>query len=88
MRLLRTDKLELVEFQGKDIPPYAILSHTWATEEVSFQDIQQGTAQSQLGYGKVAGACAVAIQDGFEYIVCHLRSVFCSAAAAISDHRF
>ncbi|KAJ4292903.1 hypothetical protein N0V88_005563 [Collariella sp. IMI 366227] len=33
MRLLRTNKLELVEFQGSDIPPYAILSHTWGEEE-------------------------------------------------------
>jgi hypothetical protein len=69
MRLLRTDKLQLVEFLGEDIPPYAILSHTWAEEEVSLQDVQQGLAQSRRGYDKVAGACALAIQDGFDYIV-------------------
>jgi hypothetical protein len=69
MRLLRTDKLEVVEFQGQEIPPYAILSHTWAKEEVSLQDVQQGLAKLRLGYRKVAGACAVAIKDGFEYIV-------------------
>ncbi|KAH6847437.1 hypothetical protein B0I37DRAFT_391365 [Chaetomium sp. MPI-CAGE-AT-0009] len=44
MRLLRTNKLEVVEFQGQDIPHYAILSHTWAEEEVSLQDVQQGLA--------------------------------------------
>ena len=75
MRLLHTTKLQLVEFQGQRIlpsaiPPYAILSHTWAKEEVSFQDVQQGLAQSRQGYDKVAGACALAVQDGFEYIVC------------------
>jgi hypothetical protein len=71
MRLLRTDKLEVVEFQGEDIPPYAILSHTWAEEEVSLQGVQQGLAESRRGYGKVAGACAIAVQDRFEYIVCN-----------------
>ncbi len=69
MRLLHTTKLELVEFVGEDIPPYAILSHTWAEEEVLFQDVQQGVAQSRRGYEKVAGACALAVEDGFEYIV-------------------
>jgi hypothetical protein len=69
MRLLRTDKLQLDEFLGRDIPPYAILSHTWAEREVSLQDIQQGLAQSRRGYEKVAEACALAIQDGFDYIV-------------------
>jgi hypothetical protein len=69
MRLLRTDKLQLVEFLGRDIPPYAILSHTWAEKEVSLQDVQQGLAHTRRGYDKVAGACALAIQDGFDYIV-------------------
>ncbi len=42
MRFLHTTKLHLVEFQGQRIlpsaiPPYAILSHTRAEEEVLFQ---------------------------------------------------
>jgi hypothetical protein len=64
----------VVEFQGQDVPPYAILSHTWSEKEVSFQDVQQGLAQSRRGYEKVAGSCALAIQDGFEYIVCDRNS--------------
>ena len=70
MHLLHTTKLHLDEFWPPATPPYAILSHTWADEEVSFQDVQQGLAQSRRGYGKVAGACALAVQDGFEYLVC------------------
>jgi len=75
MRLLHTTKFHLDQFQDQrilppTIPPYAILSHTWADEEVSFQDVQQGLAQSRRGYEKVAGACALAVQDGFEYLVC------------------
>lgn len=42
LRLLRIDSL-LVEShpkQGQSIPPYAILSHTWDKDEITFQDMQ------------------------------------------------
>jgi hypothetical protein len=38
MRFLNVNNLELEEFIGDSVPKYAILSHTWATEEVIFQD--------------------------------------------------
>src|SRR5262249_32702444 len=43
MRLLKTntDALELQEFTGQDIPPYAILSHRWEDGEVTYQDIEE-----------------------------------------------
>ncbi|KAK4098047.1 HET-domain-containing protein [Parathielavia hyrcaniae] len=85
MRLLRTDKLEMVEFLGQDIPPYAILSHTWGTEEVTFQDIQQGAAQSRRGYGKLAGACNVAMQDGFEFIWIDTCCIDKTSSAELSE---
>jgi hypothetical protein len=31
MRLLHSKSLELEEFIGQNVPPYAILSHTWVT---------------------------------------------------------
>ena len=40
MRLIATDSLELHEFHGDEIPEYAILSHKWGENEVSFEDIQ------------------------------------------------
>jgi hypothetical protein len=42
MRLLRLDDngtLSHAEFVGDDVPPYAILSHTWGEGEVMFDDI-------------------------------------------------
>ena len=72
MRLLHTKNLQLAEFQGQNTPPYAILSHTWAEEEVLFRDVQEGVAETRRGWAKVTGACTVAFQDGFEYIVCRL----------------
>ena len=41
MRLLDTATVELHEFHGEAIPDYAILSHTWGQDEVSFQDLQR-----------------------------------------------
>jgi hypothetical protein len=40
MRLLRFDhsgRLVLIDFRGKRIPPYAILSHRWGDTEVLFE---------------------------------------------------
>jgi hypothetical protein len=39
----------------ENIPPYAILSHTWGadTEEVTFRDLMDGTGKSKTGYNKI-----------------------------------
>jgi hypothetical protein len=40
MRLLNVSTREVEEFQGNDIPLYAILSHTWGREEVTFREME------------------------------------------------
>jgi hypothetical protein len=55
MRLLRlgdNGEFSLVEFVGKNIPPYAVLSHTWGAdhEEVTFKDIVKGIGKRKAGY--------------------------------------
>ncbi|KAK5659048.1 hypothetical protein OQA88_1135 [Cercophora sp. LCS_1] len=40
MRLINTHTLAMSEFFDAGIPPYAILSHTWGSDEISFQDWQ------------------------------------------------
>lgn len=67
MRLLDTTTLTLCEFIGSDIPPYAILSHCWESEEVSFHDLQAATALNKKGYSKITGCCRQASHDGFQY---------------------
>ncbi|KAH4354590.1 hypothetical protein HBH99_256800, partial [Parastagonospora nodorum] len=52
MRLLRLegdDGFSLVEFFGSDLPPYAILSHTWGADrdEVTFRDLTEGTGKEK-----------------------------------------
>jgi len=39
MRLLNATSMRLELFLGAEIPPYAILSHTWGEEEILFGDI-------------------------------------------------
>ncbi|KAF2174469.1 hypothetical protein K469DRAFT_708943 [Zopfia rhizophila CBS 207.26] len=74
MRLLRrsnTGEFSLTEDLAGDetIPPYAILSHTWGadTEEVTFDDLTNGTGKDKLGYKKIWFCGEQAVQDGLEY---------------------
>ncbi|KAL8764656.1 MAG: hypothetical protein Q9209_007944 [Squamulea sp. 1 TL-2023] len=45
---------------GKEVLPYAILSHTWEDEEVLFQDIHKPTSKGLKGYSKIKQCCALA----------------------------
>ncbi|KAK4183664.1 vegetative incompatibility protein HET-E-1 [Podospora australis] len=50
------------------LPPYAILSHTWEDEEVSFQELMNPIAcMHKKGYEKIVKACEQARRDGFKY---------------------
>jgi hypothetical protein len=66
MRLLNTSTLVLHEF-FKAIPEYAILSHRWEGEEVTFQDLQAGKGPFMKGFQKIKGCCQQAVLDGWEY---------------------
>ena len=59
----------LTEFSGDNIPPYAILSHTWRLDgdEVTFKDISEGSAKSKAGYTKISFCGDKAASDGLQY---------------------
>lgn len=72
MRLLRrsdTSNFSLTPFPEEAIPPYAILSHTWGadTEEVTFDDLTNGTGKDKPGYEKIRFCGEQAAQDGLEW---------------------
>ncbi|KAE9571193.1 Vegetative incompatibility protein HET-E-1 [Colletotrichum fructicola] len=83
MRLINANTLELEEFFDDNIPRYAILSHTWGQEEVSFQDLcwlhdyekNQMTYASvealipQIGQNMEHKATAIRQRAGFDKIV-------------------
>jgi hypothetical protein len=50
-----------------DIPKYAILSHTWGAEEVTFRDLIDGTGESKAGYDKIRFCAQQAANDGLQY---------------------
>ena len=58
----------LHEFIGTKIPVYAILSHTWGSEEVSFQDVENGTGKDKAGWKKIVFCAKQADTDGLRYI--------------------
>jgi Heterokaryon incompatibility protein (HET) len=72
MWLLNTSSLELKDFVGTGIKPYAILSHTWGEEEVTFRDMRKyredEAVKKKAGYAKVLRCCAKAQEDGFSYV--------------------
>ncbi|KAK0646857.1 hypothetical protein B0T16DRAFT_414392 [Cercophora newfieldiana] len=70
MRLINTKTRELKEFWGDEIPRYAILSHTWEQEEVTFQQLTQQPREevSKLkGFAKIDRTCKLALGSGIEW---------------------
>ena len=72
MRLIDVNTLELKEFYGEATPRYAILSHTWGAEEVTFQDWARlnmdKAVQRKAGFQKIVGACRQAIKDNLGWL--------------------
>jgi hypothetical protein len=58
MRLLHTTELRFEEFFDDKIPVYAILSHRWDADEVSYQDFLAGRKKHTTGYAKIVACCS------------------------------
>jgi hypothetical protein len=74
MRLLQcsdTSEYHLTELFTSDetIPAYAILSHTWGADhdEVTFDDLKDGTGMDKPGYEKIQFCAEQARQNGLRY---------------------
>ncbi|KAK3942566.1 hypothetical protein QBC46DRAFT_339519 [Diplogelasinospora grovesii] len=66
MRLLHVNTLAFEECSGEvgdGIPSYAILSHTWGNDEVSYKDHVDQKSESKKGYDKIR-AFADSREDG------------------------
>ncbi|KAI0197469.1 heterokaryon incompatibility protein-domain-containing protein [Astrocystis sublimbata] len=84
MYLLNVHTLQLRPFMDeKTRPHYAILSHTWFSQdqEVNFQDVESyqqalkrkddilvNSIESRLGFQKMKGSCKQAVKDDLEWI--------------------
>ena len=68
MRLLHTKDLRLEEFFDAQIPKYAILSHRWEEDEVTYQEWLDGKKQSGKGSQKIVNCCRVAAYAGYDWV--------------------
>jgi hypothetical protein len=85
MRLLNTSTFELCEFYEEDVPSYAILSHRWETEEVSFRELQDGSGRRLRGWSKIEQRCAVARREGLKYVWINTCCIDKSSSAELSE---
>ena len=58
MRLLNVLTLEIDQFSGTHIPPYAIASHRWRVDEASFEDVSKRLNRYSRGFQKLESFCA------------------------------
>ncbi|KAF2656255.1 HET-domain-containing protein [Lophiostoma macrostomum CBS 122681] len=90
MRLLRIEddgSFGLVEHFGYNIPPYAILSHTWGADEdeVSFKDLVQGKGKKKAGFRKLIYCAQQAVQDGMRFFWADTCCIDKSSSAELSE---
>lgn len=81
-----TLKLEHIIDPDEDATEYAILSHTWEKEEVSFQQFQQPEiARKMAGYTKIEKTCRLALDRGFKYAWIDTCCIDKSSSAELSE---
>ncbi|KAK6069091.1 HET domain containing protein [Seiridium cupressi] len=86
MRLLNAESYRLEEFVGANIPPYAILSHTWEDGEVLYEVISDlETARTRDGFWKIERCCAEALNDGWEWVWIDTCCIDKSSSAELSE---
>ncbi|KAH7926863.1 HET-domain-containing protein, partial [Leucogyrophana mollusca] len=90
IRLLNTKTLKLENhintLEDGALPEYAILSHRWAREEVSYQELNNPSLASKLkGYNKIERCCAHALADGYEYLWVDTCCIDKSSSAELSE---
>ncbi|ORY09411.1 heterokaryon incompatibility protein-domain-containing protein [Clohesyomyces aquaticus] len=85
MRLMNVETRELEEFFGDSIPPYAILSHTWGRDEVTFQDLATEDHKRKHGYRKIEGCCQAADEQRIQYVWVDSCCIDKSSSAELSE---
>ncbi|KAH9897120.1 heterokaryon incompatibility protein-domain-containing protein [Xylariomycetidae sp. FL2044] len=87
MRLINVDTLALEEFHDKtQTPPYAVLSHTWGTQEVSFEDWRRvKRASRKKGYDKIIATCSQAKRDGLRYVWVDTNCINKTSSSELSE---
>ena len=87
MRLINVQTLDLEEYYGRDIPRYAILSHRWGNEEITFHDWQHRRSENRdgKGYLNIRNACNQAALDGLDFLWCDTNCIDKSSSSELSE---
>lgn len=86
MRLINTTTLLFEEFIGTHIPAYAVLSHTWGEDEVSYKDMTTNPFHtSKKGYEKILMTCQLAKNGGIQYAWVDTCCIDKSSSADLSE---
>jgi Heterokaryon incompatibility protein (HET) len=67
------------------MPKYAMLSHAWGAEEVTFNDLMTGTGKSKAGYKKIKFCGEQARRDGLGYFWVDTCCIDKSSSAELSE---
>lgn len=89
MRLLNTEKLEVVLIREDAIPPYAVLSHTWGNDEVTLQDMHnfsaKDTPKRSPSITKIIDAAKLAASQGYRWIWIDTCCIDKTSSAELSE---
>lgn len=86
MRLLNASTFQLFTCEEGKAPPYAILSHTWHTDEVLFHDLQYlSLASKKAGFRKIKFCCEQALEDGYRYVWIDTCCIDKSSSSELSE---
>jgi hypothetical protein len=87
MRLLHAASLSFHDYEGSSIPPYAILSHRWEGEEVTYQEFKDRKAgtQRKSGFKKINQCCNEARRDRLDYVWVDTCCIDKSSSAELSE---
>ena len=85
MRLINVETRMFEEFVGANIPLYAILSHTWGAEEVTFPQYANPESRLLRGYEKIEQSCRLAAERAIGYVWVDTCCIDKSSSAELSE---
>jgi hypothetical protein len=87
MRLLHAKTLDFHDFEGSNIPCYAILSHRWEEGEITYQDMQSPLCrlEGKAGLLKIRQGCQQAVKDGYDYVWVDTCCIDKTSSAELSE---
>lgn len=85
MWLIETSTLKLKFVGEAEKGSYAVLSHTWGEEEVSFEQFRNLSPTGLTAFSKIAKTCEIALQNGLAYAWVDTCCIDKSSSAELSE---